>query len=518
MVDYWRIVQELRDERSGRQIAALKLGGRNLISDIKKIIEPLGWLDKSLPPPSTEDVERVLVKPVTVPIQVSKLEPYRTLVEAWVKDGHTPHQIYLALKRKDFGGSVGSVKRFIKRLGKHESKAFVQLHFDAGDAVQVDFGSGPLLVNPRTGKEVRSHIFVMTLCHSRHMYAEIVWDQKVETWLRCHRNAFEFFGGVTHRVIVDNLKSAITRACHRDPEAQRSYAELAKAYGFTIVPCRPRTPRHKGRVERGVGYVKGNFVPLRHFRTIEDANQQLLEWVLEEAGNRIHGTTHERPLTAFAERERCSLQPLPTPRPELVTWCKAKLVSNCHLTVDSSFYSAPYQYMEQELDVRLRENMVEIYRDHQLLCMHPRATTRRTWRTNDEHYPPEKVAYMQKTPQWCLRRAQDIGENCHFFIELLFADRVLDRLSAAHGVLGLAEKFGANRLESACARAIEHDTIEYRTVHRILKNGLDQAPGSDLNPQLQLPFLIAPRFGRDIGQMLMEEITDAYPREDVTSA
>jgi hypothetical protein len=174
--------------------------------------------------------------------------------------------------------------------------------------------------------------------------------------------------------------------------------------------------------------------------------------------------------------------------------------------------------MEQELDVRLRENMVEIYRDHQLLCMHPRATTRRTWRTNDEHYPPEKVAYMQKTPQWCLRRAQDIGENCHFFIELLFADRVLDRLSAAHGVLGLAEKFGANRLESACARAIEHDTIEYRTVHRILKNGLDQAPGSDLNPQLQLPFLIAPRFGRDIGQMLMEEITDAYPREDVTSA
>ena len=150
--------------------------------------------------------------------------------------------------------------------------------------------------------------------------------------------------------------------------------------------------------------------------------------------------------------------------------------------------------------------MVEIYRDHQLLCMHPRATVRRTWRTNDDHYPPEKIAYMQKTPQWCLRRAQDIGEHCHFFVELLFADRVLNRLSAAHGVLGLAEKFGNARLEAACARAIEFDNIEYRAVKQILKKGLDQQPGSDANPQLELPFLTTPRFGRDIGQMLMEEV------------
>ena len=193
----------------------------------------------------------------------------------------------------------------------------------------MDFGSGPILSDPLTGRPRRTHVFVMILAFSRHMYAEIVWDQKVATWLRCHRNAFEFLGGVVSRVIVDNLKSAITRACFRDPEVQRSYAEFAEGYGFLISPCRPRTPRHKGRVESGVKYVKGSFVPTRTFRSIGDANEQLMQWVLGTAGNRIHGTTRQMPLSMFAESEKALLHPLPATPPELVTWATATLHSNC---------------------------------------------------------------------------------------------------------------------------------------------------------------------------------------------
>jgi len=157
--------------------------------------------------------------------------------------------------------------------------------------------------DPELGR-VATWVFVMTLAWSPHTYAELVVDQTVATWLACHRRAFEFFGGVPARVVIDNAKCAITRGATTDPEVQRTYGELAEGYGFRIDPCPPRDPRKKGRVEAGVKFTKRRFVPLREFRSLADANRQLLDWLLGEAGNRLHGTTHERPLTRFEQTER----------------------------------------------------------------------------------------------------------------------------------------------------------------------------------------------------------------------
>ena len=151
------------------------------------------------------------------------------------------------------------------------------------------------------------------------MYAEIILHQDVETWLSCHRHAFEWFGGVVPKIIIDNPKCAITKACYRDPVVQRSYAEFAEGYGFIISPCPPHDPQKKGRVESGVKYVKNSFVPLRKFRHLTDANDQLKKWVLEIAGNRIHGSTREKPLTLFQTENRL-LNKLPDNPPELATW------------------------------------------------------------------------------------------------------------------------------------------------------------------------------------------------------
>lgn len=159
----------------------------------------------------------------------------------------------------------------------------------------------------------------------------VVWDQKVETLLGCHRRAFEFFGGVPARIVIDNPKYAITKACYHDPEVQRAYAEIAWGYGFLISPCPPRDPQKKGIVESGVKYIKNNFLPLRDFRDIADANRPLLEWIMGTAGNRVHGTTRERPLTRFAEAERHFLRALPDVAPEVVTWAGVKLHGNCHV-------------------------------------------------------------------------------------------------------------------------------------------------------------------------------------------
>lgn len=131
------------------------------------------------------------------------------------------------------------------------------------------------------------------------------------TWLRVHRNAFEFFGGVPERVVPDNLKAAIVRACWDEPEAQQAYRECAEHYGFLISPCRPRTPQHKGKVEQGgVHYVKRNFCGGREPTPLPQLNQKVIEWCLTTAGGRIHGTTKERPLERFAT-EKPLLRPLP---------------------------------------------------------------------------------------------------------------------------------------------------------------------------------------------------------------
>lgn len=461
MLDYQEILAQMRQYVSARVIQDKGLASRNTVKKIAQVAGPLGWLDPGNPMPSPDEIVAHLVKEPPVPERESTVEPYREKIEEWLKQGHKPLAIFRQLQREDkpFRGSLGAVKRFIKRLSVAEPEAYVVLHFEPGEAAQVDFGSGPLVPHPATGKPTKTHVFVMTLCHSRHQYAELVWDQKVETWLRCHRNAFEFFGGVVGQVIIDNLKSAITRACVREPEVQRSYEQFARDYGFQIKPCKPRTPRHKGRVERGVGYFKTSFMPLREFRSLGHGNQQLLEWVLGEAGNRVHGTTQEVPLRVFAEREKAALKALPDPRPELRTWAKAKVHPNCHLNFEKSYYSAPYRCIGVELEVRAGERIVELYRDHELVAMHPRAERPGSWLTLEEHYPPSKVAYLQKTPRWCLRRAEDIGPSCLEFMQKLLGDRVLDRLAGAQGVLRLASKYGGVRLEAACARALRFENI-----------------------------------------------------------
>lgn len=502
--DYVHILEELRAHASARELQRKGIASRNTVAEIIAATEPLGWLDRTNPMPSADEVREVLARPEPVPFRPSTVEPHREKVEELAAAGWAPLQIFRHLKREtSFNGSVGAVKRFLKHVRKSDPEGYVTLVFEPGEAAQVDFGSGPELVSPRTGKPVRTHVFVMTLCDSRHMYAEVVWDQKVETWQRCHRNAFEFFGGVPNQVILDNLKAAILRACHREPEVQKSYETFAQSWGFQIKPCKPRTPRHKGRVERGVGYVKNGFLALRTFRNLQDANQQLVEWILGEAGNRIHGTTHEVPLTAFAEREKGALQKLPSPIPEMSTWSLAKLHPSCRLTFDKAFYTAPYRLIGQKLHVRATDRVVEIHQEGRLIALHVRADRPGQLCSNDEHYPPEKVAHMMKTPQWCLRRAQDVGPNCLALIQRLLGNRVVARLPAAQGILSLGERYGRVRLETACARALAHEVIEWKAVRSILEKGLDQVPDlPDNTGQMHFSFPETPRFSRDIGKLL----------------
>jgi hypothetical protein len=368
------------------------------------------------------------------------------------------------------------VRRLAQKLGYHEKPVTCVLEFEPGQAAQVDFGKGPDIQDVFTGAVTKTWIFVMTMCFSRHTYAEIVPNQRTATWLACHRRAFEFFGGVPLKIIIDNAKCAITRACYYDPEVQRSYGEMAEGYGFVISPCPPRDPQKKGRVESGVKYVKNSFVPLRNFRSLTNANEQLYRWLMETAGNRTHGTTHQKPLTLFAESEKPFLKPLPDVQVELAAWCQVKVHGNCHVQFEKAYYSAPHPLAHKKLWLRATNNTVKLYSDLKLVAAHPRLYKPGTYSTVDEHMPPQAIAWKLQDTQWCLQQAEAVGPACHDVIRKLFGDSVLDHLRAAQGIIGLAKKYGPVRLENACLRAMHFNNIRYRSVKNILSQGLDQLP------------------------------------------
>lgn len=499
MYQYRHILHCMRLGQSDRGIAAARLMGRLKCAELRAVAVRQGWLEPG-PLPDDAELAEVFEKSRSCnPSRQSVSLPHERQIRQWTDQGIPATTIHRALVEQfGFSGSYSSVRRMTQKLKHRRLDVTCILDFEPGDAAQVDFGKGPTITDAFTGEILKTWIFVMTLCFSRHMYAEMVVDQKVGTWLACHRRAFEFFGGVPGRLIIDNAKCAVTRACFHDPEVQRSYGELAEGYGFLISPCPPRDPQKKGRVEAGVKYVKNGFVPLRSFRSLEDANGQLSRWLLETAGNRTHGTTHQKPLTLFAETEKPLLRRLPDVPVEIGAWSRLKLHPDGHLRFEKALYSAPFQLAGQELWVKAADTTVKVYHDLKLVAIHPRLRRPGARSTVDDHLPPEAVAFKTRGPQWCLRQAESVGIDCCRLVRSLLGNGVLDNLRAAQGVIGLAGRYGAARLESACRRALFFDNVKYRSVKSILEQGLDQAALPDHEEALPLPsaYTAAGRFMR----------------------
>lgn len=475
MYQYRQIIFRLRQGDSLRGISQAKLADRKKIRQVRDMAMSQGWLNPERELPTDEELAAVFGLKWMLSQQPLAL-PYKNQIEIWVKQGIQASTIHAALQRQyDFTGSYNAIQRLVKRIKDEAKPVSMMLDFKPGECVQVDFGAGPTLVDSLTGFETKTWIFVMVLAWSRHMYAEIVLRQDVETWLGCHRRAFEWFNGVPGKIIIDNAKCAITKACYYDPVVQRSYGESAEGYGFIISACPPRDPQKKGRVESGVKYVKNSFVPLRLFRNLVDANEQLRAWLLEVAGNRTHGSTHEKPLELF-ETERHLLKPLPDKPPELAVWEKVSVHGNCHVQFLKCYYSAPYRLVRQELWLRASETTIRLYKEHELVAVHPRLFKPGSKQSLNEHLPPNALAYCMRDSQWCLEQARHIGEHCEQLIGQLLTESVVDYLRGAQGIIALQKKYGNARLDSACKRALSFQCGYYKTVKNILQQGLEYAP------------------------------------------
>ena len=441
--------------------------------------EQHGLLDKPLP--SLEDLQQLLHAslPAPAPPQtVSSLEPFRDLVVQLHADGVEGAAILRRLHERGYTGTLSSVYRFLKHLEPHQSKATVRIERAPGEEAQVDFGYAGRLIDPTTGQLRKAWAFVMTLAYSRHQYVEFVFDQSLPTWIQLHRNAFTFFGGVPKRVVLDNLKAGIAKACFDDPHIQTSYRECAEHYGFLLAPCAPRTPEHKGKVEQGgVHYVKRNFLGGRTPSSLTQANADVLIWCRTTAGLRDHGTTHEQPLLRFQTSEQAQLKPLPPTPYDLAIWKRVKLHRDCYVVFEQAFYSAPFRLIGQTLWVRGGSQQVRLYSsDYALLATHPRAQQAGERQTHPDHLPPEKAPGVLWTPETCRALAAEVGPAMSEVVQTLQADTTIDRHARVVRLLKLRSSVGDGRLEAACARALRFDDLTDATFKRILDQGLDTEP------------------------------------------
>lgn len=480
MFQYRQVLVRLRAGDSVREIARSGLMGRDKLSELRAVADQCGWLQADAELPSDEAIAAAIAPGRRASSTVSSVEPHRAVVKVWFASGVQGRAIHAALKREHaYSGSYSAVVRMLNQLrGEIPPELTVRLSFAPGEAAQVDFGAGPVLLHP-DGKTRRTWAFVMTLAHSRHQYVEFVWDQSSATWLGCHRRAFEWFDGVPERVIIDNAKCAIVKACSHDPLVQRAYAECAEGYGFKIDACPPHDPQKKGIVESGVKYLKGNFLPTRTFRDIADLNAQARAWVMAEAGTRIHGTTREQPLALYA-LERPLLRRLPGVAPDLGTWHRVVLHRDCHVQHDRAFYSAPCALVGKTLWLRATDTVVTLYEDYRHLVTHLRAQRPGQRVTLADHLPPEARDFFERDRRWCDTQARAIGPHCTELIARLLGDRIAERLRAAQAVLAMGKRYGSTRLEAACERALAHGSPHYRTVKTILATGADQQPLVDV--------------------------------------
>ena len=385
---------------------------------------------------------------------------------------------------RGLAASVASFRRYVAACVPEEARrsqvtVWNPRPSEAGEQAQIDYGILGRWLDPVTGKMRTVWAFVMVLACSRHMFVRPVVKMDQRAWTECHVEAFAFFGGVPARLVPDNLKTGVDKPDLYDPKINRSYAELAEHYGCLIDPARAVKPRDKPQVERPMPYVRDSFWRGREFASLEAMQAGAVRWSAEVAGRRaclpLEGAA---PAAVFDAVEREAMRPLPAEPFVLASWARAKVGPDIHAQVNRVLYSVPWRHLGKTADVRITASMVQFFIGGELVKTHPRKM--RGKQTDFADYPPEKIAFHMRTPQWCRRQAAGIGPSCEYLIGELLTDNALYRLRAAQGVIGLADKHDPSRLEAACAKAIAAGDPSYRTVRGILAAGAerDQLPAA----------------------------------------
>jgi transposase len=405
---------------------------------------------------------------------ISTLSGYKEEIEGWLNQSNITHtQIQRLLLKEGVNVSPRSINRYIAKEFPKIPKNTIHMKTSPGQEGQVDFGYVGMM-NDKSGEMRKTYAFVMCLSHSRYRYVEFVSSQDQRSWAQLHINAFQFFGGVPCRIILDNLKAGVIKPDIYDPTLNETYSELSRFYGFTIDPAKVYKPEHKGKVERSIRIVKEQLIAGKSYRNISDANTEAIQWCKHEISHRVCSTTGAMPIDIFLLEERSELLAIPTGNFDIPVWTVCKVHKDHHFTTMKNFYSVPTQYIGEKITVRIGLKTVSAYFKHEIIKTHPRNHATGQWITDEKDYSKSALYHLEGTRDICIASAKEIGEATGQVITKILTSAGKIHLRKAQGILRLANSYSADRLELACLRASAYDNYTYNAISNILKNKLDQ--------------------------------------------
>jgi transposase len=347
----------------------------------------------------------------------------------------------------------------------------------AGDKVFVDYGEGLCLINSASGERIPTQLFVAVWGLSNFTYAEATLTQSLPDWTSSHVRAFDYFGCAPHILVPDNLKSGVSQACTYEPDVNPVYAELASHYGVAVIPARPRHPRDKAKVETGVLIAKRWILAaLRHrtFYSLEEMNKAVRE-LLDQLNVRLLRKVKKSRRQLFEELDRPAAQGLPAEPYQFAEWKKATVNIDYHLEIDKHYYSAPFRYVHQEVQVRLTAATLEVFLKGKRIAAHGRSYVPHAYSTCQEHMPEAHQKHLQWNPERLLKWASSIGPCVVLLLKeiMVHRDHPEQGYRACLGVMRLGKSYSKERMEAAALRAIQYKAFSFRSVKSILFQGLD---------------------------------------------
>lgn len=384
--------------------------------------------------------------------------------------------------REQHPGGYG-YSRFCQLYRDWEGRLDVCLRQDykAGERLFVDYaGQTVEIVDPNSGEVHEAQIFVAVLGASNYTYAEATWSQDLEDWIGSHVRAFEALGGVSELVVPDNLKSGVTSPCRYEPDVNRTYEELATHYGVAVVPARVCKPRDKAKAESGVLQVsRWILARLRNqrFFSLRELNGSIKSLLadLNDRPLKVLGLSRRE---LFEQVERPALRPLPRQPYEFARWKKVRVAPDYHVELEGHYYSVPYQLIKKQLDLRATARTVEVFDRGRRVAAHARHRERGRHTTLTEHMPKAHQAHLEWTPPRLIRWAEKTGPSTAELVEQIMLSRSHPQqgFRSCLGIMRLGERFGGERLEAACGRALAIGGLSYKSVKSILDRGLDREP------------------------------------------
>jgi transposase len=447
---------------------------------------------------------------------------WRDVIEQKLESGLTARRIYQDLcGDHNYTGSYYSVRRLVKKLSAAAPAPFRRMECEAGAEAQVDFGRGAPIVTS-DGKRKSTWVFRIVLSHSRKGYAEAVHRQTTDDFLRCLENAFAHFGGVPRTLVIDNLRAAVTRADWFDPELCPKVRSFAEHYGIAILPTRPYTPRHKGKIERGIGYVKSNALKGRAFTSLADQNRHLQTWEASVADTRIHGTTRRQVREVFETAEKPTLLPLPASRFDLFQEALRSVHRDGHVEIKGAYYSVPAEFMGQRLWARWDGRIVRLLDQKMRLVATHVQRPAGVFSTQDAHILPEKISGIEKGTSWLLRRVEYIGPHAAQWAQSMLQNRGIEGVRVLMGLLSLTNKSSRHSVDEACRIAQSHGAYHLRSLRQLLDHQSAIAPATQQSFEFIDQHPIIRDLG-DYGQFVRDAIANhslqrqASPPQETTS-